>query len=184
MTLSILICTIPKRRDMLERLVKSLNFQQIPYEKQVEIMFDNGGGSVGSKRQKLIEAAKTDYIVFIDDDDLVPTDYISSILLALKSEPDVIGFLGWITTNGRNQKQFKISKDCDYVDTGKRYERFNNHLSPIKRSIALQIGYKDMTFQEDYDYAVRLRESGLIKTEVFIPKSLYFYRYVTRKSYT
>lgn len=181
MILSILICTIPKRLYMLRLLLHELEKQKTP---DIEILTDNGTGTIGAKRQRMIEKAKGEYVVFIDDDDMVSKDYISSILFALESKPDVVGFMGWITTNGRNKTNFKISKDCGYQTTGKGHERFNNHLSPVKRSIALQIGYKDISWQEDYDYALRLTNSGLIKTERFISKALYYYQYVTRKNYT
>lgn len=181
MTLSILICTIPKRLYMLRLLLHELEKQKTP---DVEILTDNGTGTIGAKRFRLLDKAKGEYVAFIDDDDMVSKDYISSILFALESKPDVVGFLGWITTNGRNKTVFKISKDCGYQTTAKGHERFNNHLSPVKRTIALQIGYKDISWQEDYDYAVRLTNSGLIKTERFISKALYFYQYVTKKSYS
>lgn len=181
MKLSILICTIPKRQYMLRVLLKELEKQKTD---QVEILTDNEKGSIGAKRQRLIEKATGEYVVFIDDDDMVSKDYISSILFAIESKPDVVGFMGWITTNGRNKTNFKISKDCEYKTTPKGYERFNNHLSPVKREIALQIGYKDISWEEDYDYAVRLTNSGLIKTERFISKALYYYQYVTKKSYS
>lgn len=184
MILSILICTIPKRKYLLEILVKGLKAQIALCNTDVEIIPDPNPGTVGAKRQRLIEKAQGEYVVFIDDDDRVSADYVRSVLYALESKPDVVGFMGFITTNGRYKTHFKISKDCGYETTVKGHERFNNHLSPIKRSIALQIGYKDITFQEDYDYAVRLVNSGLIKTERFISKYLYFYQYVTKKSYT
>lgn len=180
MILSILICTIPKRKYLLDLLVKELKSQIV---KDVEIISDNGNGTIGAKRQRLLEKAQGEYVVFVDDDDWISKDYVSSILFALESQPDVVGFMGWITTNGRQKTNFKISKDCGYHKTVRGYERFNNHLSPVKRTIALQIGYKDISWQEDYDYAVRLVNSGLIKTERFISKALYFYRYITSKSY-
>ena len=111
---------------------------------------------------------------------------VSEILKAISNgEPDVIGFCGAMTTNGHSRIHWKISKDLPYdahEENGvKYYRRFNNHLSPIKKEIALQIGYKDIYVGEDYDYAVRLKESRLIKTEVFINKELYFYNYITNK---
>lgn len=166
---------------MLRVLLKELEKQKT---EGVEIIPDPFPGTIGAKRQRLIEKAKGEYVVFIDDDDMVSKDYISSILFALESKPDVVGFMGWITTNGRNKTNFKISKDCEYKTTHKGYERFNNHLSPVKREIALQIGYKDISWEEDYDYAVRLTNSGLIKTERFIAKALYYYQYVTKNSYS
>jgi hypothetical protein len=184
MILSILICTIPKRKDLLERLVAELRSQILQSKKEVEILIDGREGTIGAKSQRLIEKAQSEYVAFIDDDDMVSSDYLSSILYALETKPDVVGFMGWITTNGRNKTNFKISKECGYNKTGRGYERFNNHLSPVKREIALQIGYKDVSWQEDYDYALRLTNSGLIKTERFISKALYYYQYVTTKSYS
>lgn len=184
MILSLLICTIPKRKDLLDRLVAELRSQILLSGKMVEILIDNGLGTIGGKRQRLIEKAQGEYVAFIDDDDMVSDDYLKSILYVLETKPDVVGFMGWITTNGRDKTNFKISKDCGYAKTIRGYERFNNHLSPIKKEIALQIGYKDISFGEDYDYALRLTNSGLIKTERFISKALYYYQYVSKKSYT
>lgn len=184
MTLSILILTIPKRKVLFDRLNLELRSQVLTCNSKVEILADNGDGTIGGKRQRLLEKAQGDYVVFIDDDDWVSEDYLSSILFAIESNPDVVGFFGWITTNGMHRKRFILSKECDYVDRAERYERHNNHLCPVKRDIALQIGYKNVSWQEDYDYAVRLKHSGLIKTERFISKSLYFYKYMTKKSYT
>lgn len=184
MILSLLICTIPKRKDLFDNLTLELRAQILASRSPVEILADNGEGTIGAKRQRLLEKAQGDYVVFIDDDDWISTDYLKSILFALESKPDVVGFMGWITTNGKNKTIFKISKDCDYKKTVRGYERFNNHLSPVKRSIALQIGYEDISWEEDYRYALKLINSGLVKTEKFIAKSLYFYKYVTEKSYS
>lgn len=184
MILSLLICTIPKRKNLFDRLTLELRSQILVCQTQVEILADNGKGTIGAKRQRLLEQAQGEYVVFIDDDDKVSSDYLRSILYAIESGPDAVGFMGMITTDGRRKTEFRISKDCEYKTTSKGYERFNNHLSPVKREIALQIGYKDISWEEDYDYAVRLHESGLIKTERFIAKHLYFYNYITRKTYT
>lgn len=182
MQLSILIPTILKRRHMLDRLKLEL-LTQIA-DSEVELLTDPGIGTVGAKRQRLLKQAKGEYVVFIDDDDWVSEDYISSILAAIELKPDVIGMNGWITTNGLYKKKFTLSKNCEYKDNGTYYERFNNHLCPVRREIALQIGFKDMGFGEDYDYALRLKNSGLIKEEVFISKDLYHYKFISRKSYS
>ena len=46
-------------------------------------MFDNKKRSVGEKRQDLLNLAKGQYLVFIDDDDRISDDYISSIIQAM-----------------------------------------------------------------------------------------------------
>lgn len=176
--LSILICTLPRRQRLLSDLLADLRRQG----GDAEILTDNGAGSVGAKRQRLLEAATGDYVAFIDDDDDVNPLYVHNILTHA-GQCDVIGFEGEITTNGRDKRRFTISMHHNYEEKNGVYYRYNNHLSPIRREIALAIGYKDMSFGEDFDYATRLRDSGLIKTEHYIYAPMYFYKYVTRKSY-
>lgn len=188
--LSIMIPATPDREKMLYGLLSCLHTQieVAGVEKEVEILveMDNYEISVGAKRQKLLERTKGKYVVAIDSDDEVSENYISSIMEALKSNPDVIGFNGFMLTNGVNRENFKISKDLPYITVpdafGKNsYLRHSNHLSVVRRSIALKIGYKDLRFAEDYDYSVRLKSSGLLKTEVVIEKDLYIYKYNPKK---
>jgi len=180
MILSILICTIPKRKFQLQALMKLLLRQIGEYEVQV-IADSNMSITTGAKRNHLINLAEGKYVCFIDDDDTISKDYVPEIMKALESEPDVVGFKGWITTNGRDKREWKISKDFPYETVGKTYLRYNNHLSPIKKEIALQVPYPDLTYGEDFDFATRLKESGLIQTEVFIDKHLYNYNFRTKK---
>lgn len=181
MILSILIPTIQTRKDMFERMCQEIRSQILRSGQEIELLADNGDGTVGAKRQRLLEKAQGDYVAFIDDDDRIDPNYLNYILVALNKLPDVIGFCGIITINGRNARMFRISKDFKYEERRGVYYRYNNHLCPVKRSIALQVGYKDMGYGEDYDYATRLKESGLIETEVFIDQNLYFYKYLTKK---
>lgn len=188
--LSILIPSTNDRNDMLYNLLDHLHYQleEEKLEDKVEIItdIDNGEESIGNKRQRLIQKAKGEWICFIDSDDWVANDYIEWIFLAMKENPDVINFSGFMTTSGANRENFKIGKDFPYItikDAHGRneYYRYSNHLSIIKRIIALQIGYKNLRFAEDYDYAKRLKESGLIKTEYLIDAELYHYKYVKVK---
>jgi glycosyltransferase involved in cell wall biosynthesis len=180
MILSILIATMPERKDMFDRLLFEVRSQVSRSGIDIEILADNGIGSIGAKRQRMIEAAQGDYICFIDDDDEIMTDYLSCILTALESKPDAVGFKGWTTTDGRKPKDFYISRVYDrYHEKNSVYYRFNNHLSPVRRDISIAAGFTDMGFGEDTDYAVRMRP--LIKTEVFIDRKLYHYKYVSKK---
>lgn len=167
---------------MLRDLKASLVLQSTGFD--VEILTDDKPGSIGAKRQRLLELSTGDYVAFIDDDDDINPQYIKLIFERLGPDCDVIGFEGEITTNGRNKKRFTISKEHPYEEKNGIYYRYNNHLSPIRRDIALAIGYKDMNFGEDFDYAMRLKESGLINTEKYIYTPMYFYRYRSfKKSY-
>lgn len=189
--LSVLIPTLPDRKNFLFDLLDELHYQMEYWdvESEVEIIIDDTEKhlSIGAKRQRLLEKANGEYIVFIDDDDMILNDYLWVIVSGIKSDkPDVVSFNGYMTTNGKNRENFKIRKDFPYItikDTsGKNeYLRYNNHLSPIKREIALKIGYKDLSFAEDYDYAKRLKDSSLIKTEYYFDGDLYHYKYIPNK---
>ena len=192
MILSVLIPTTPDREKMLYDLLYHLHHQieKEEYQHVIELIVevDNREHSVGHKRQSLLEKAKGEYVVFIDDDDEVSGDYISSIMDVINEErPDVIGFDGYMSVNGEGRENFNISKDLPYITIedpfgSKLHLRYNNHLSPVKREIALQIGFKDLKFAEDFDYAKRLHESGLLKTETVIKKDLYHYKYIPNKT--
>jgi glycosyltransferase involved in cell wall biosynthesis len=177
MILSILIATVVERKEKFNILYSFLQKQLV---NNVEILFesDNKEISIGKKRQNLLEKANGKWVVFIDDDDWVSDDYINSIVEALKENPDCVGF--YIECSGTKGKTASVSNKWDDWKNnieGFDYIRTPYQKSPIKKEICLNISYKDMRFGEDYDFSKRLKESNLIKTEVFIPKVLYYYRY-------
>ena len=188
--LSILICSLHKRFGMLGALLRNLDYQitEANARDLVEVLVkvDGGERSTGRKRDELLREAKGRMICFHDDDDLPSDDYVSEILKAAESDPDAIGFQGTTSTNGRDVKKWFISKDLPYrtckdAQGMEYFERYSNHLAPIRRTIALQIGFPDQYTFEDFFYAQKLHESGLIKSEVLINKPLYHYRFIPNK---
>jgi len=177
--LSLLIPTLPQRRAMFERLTAELRSQIQAAQVEVEVLADNGIGTVGAKRQRLLEKSQGKYVCFVDDDDWVTPEYVHSLLKACSEGKDAVGFRGWMTTNGKKPEDFSISRVHEYTKRNGVYLRYNNHLTPVRREIALKVGFKDSSFGEDYDYATRLRP--FIKTETYIDKKLYHYRYITKK---
>lgn len=181
MIISILIATMPSRDRELRRLLNNLRDQCEDVE-EVEIIINSRMNiNIGEKRNLLLSEAKGKYIVFIDDDDHVSEDYVSLILAACKSESDCIGISGTITTNGKNASQWHISKQYGrWFQSGTIYYRTPNHISPVKRELALQAGFPEIAFGEDAEYSKRLLP--LLKTETIIKGNLYHYDYYTQKS--
>lgn len=62
-----------------------------------------------------------------------------------------------------------------------KYERFQNHLNAIKTSITKKFKFPDKNYGEDFDWATIVHESGLIKTEHYIPEIIYHYYHVNNK---
>lgn len=181
--LSILIPTVEGREEKLQRLKSILvpQLEKVLNENEeilVELIIakDNKEISIGRKRQKLLEKAKGEYIVFIDDDDTISKDYVSSILKNLGA--DAVGFLIDCYSDGVYTGRAKASRIyLDWADNvdGFRYVRNIYHKTAHLRTLALQTGFKDLRYGEDYDYCKRL--APLIKTENFIDKIMYFYQY-------
>lgn len=187
MKLSILICTIPERAEKFAILHEHMKEQIRHYglQKEVEVLNDQRPRkelSVGAKRQSLLERAKGDFVVFIDDDDMVPFEYSKRITDAISADIDCIGFkIMCYGTDPKGKPELAAASNkypawADNVD-GYRYVRMIYHKTPHRREHALAIGYRDMRFAEDADYSKRLKDSGLLVNEVFIPEVMYEYRF-------
>jgi Glycosyl transferase family 2 len=181
--LSILICTVPPRKEMLDSLLNDLQRQisLLPkeYGKKIEIIWNSDIEMVrGNKRNKLLDIATGKFVVFIDDDDHVSEDYVHSILEAIAMDPtvDCIGMDGWMTTNGQDYREWSISKTYgSWYEKDSVYYRTPNHISPIRRELADLHGFPDIDFAEDYKYSMDVLP--YLKRETKINKKLYHYDY-------
>lgn len=170
--LSILICSLEKRKESLDRLLSVLK-QQKTDEVEILVDVDNGEKIIGQKRNDLLEKSTGDYVCFIDDDDLVSDDYISRILDAIKSKKDCITFRGiWIDRHG--VKQIRWKKDIKKIEKKNNcYYIYANHITPVKREIAIKCKFSLKSIGEDADYAKRISE--FLNDEYYIDKNLYIY---------
>src|SRR3990172_1178103 len=110
MILSILICSLESRFELLKQLHFHL-FKQIYTLNalgKVEVIcnVDNKQKTTGQKRNELLQAARGKYISFIDDDDWVADEYVNEILKAAQSDCDVMAINGIMTMDGNNPIRF------------------------------------------------------------------------------
>lgn len=185
MTLSILIPTILGREKFFNALHECLTIQ-VAGKKEVEIIIskDNREKSIGQKRNELLQQAKNDYSVFIDDDDTIPDYYIDEVLKAIRSNPDVVSFMGNYILNGEPQKEFIHSlKYREYDESMYYYYRPPNHLNPMRTEIAKQFYFPLKSMFEDTDWAMQIAKAGVLKTEYYIDKIMYNYQYVSNKKH-
>jgi hypothetical protein len=177
-TLSILIATTIDRREMFKKLYYELFVQTKDLPVEIKFEEDNYEISVGAKRQKLLLRAQGDYIAYFDSDDWPFEFYVSEILKALEKKPDCVGLLIHMTTNGKKPQvcchSLKYKEWKERVD-GYDYVRNVTHFNPVRRDLALQVGFNNIRFGEDRVYSDALTK--LCKTEVFINKKLFHYRY-------
>lgn len=184
MKLSILICTIAERKAQFDSLISELLKQDTQSQCEIISICDNKELTIGAKRQKLLDIAKGDFVVYIDDDDKVAPDYIEKICNAIQPGVDSIGFLQHCTSIYPNVTRTAIAHLSNrwngWSDSvgGYQHVRTPYHKTPIKREIAHSIGFNsELRFGEDHDFSIRLKQSGKIQNEVFIPEIMYYYQY-------
>jgi glycosyltransferase involved in cell wall biosynthesis len=185
MKLSILICSLEKRQEQLAELLAELNLQITSCDASdiVEVMteVDSKQITTGAKRNNLLNKASGKYICFIDDDDHIYPNYIKLILEATESDADCIATTGIYSINGGHPVKWRLSKD--FIDEDKFDSQINeivyfrraNHLTPVKRELALQAMFPDQSNAEDKEYSSRL--NPFLQSEVEIKELIYHYDY-------
>lgn len=184
MKLSILIATVPERRAEFLAL-KAEFYRQIKaggFANLVELVINpapRGTISIGTKSQIMLMESKGDYVVRFDDDDFPKPWYISDIMEALRNNPDCVGFKIYMTTNGKNPETCIHSlANSTWEKKNGVYLRTVTHFNPVRRDIALAVGYPDKSFGEDKDFSDGV--TPLCKHEVYIDKFMFDYRYTNK----
>ena len=186
--LSILVCTLDSRKDFLDRLKTILDPQVSKNSELVELLIeqDSGAASIGRKRNNLLKRAQGEYVAFVDDDDIVSSDYVERILGALEGEPDCVGIhllhfndntLAGFTYHSLDYRSWFQDKD---TSTGMmRYYRNPNHLNPIRREHALKVLFPEISMGEDREYSKNILQ--YLKTEKYIVEPIYYYLFRSKK---
>jgi glycosyltransferase involved in cell wall biosynthesis len=182
-----MIPTLDARRDLLNRLFQELNNQiQNRAGIKISILNDFQELSIGRRRNILLENTDSQYVCFFDDDDLPTPYYIEGIYNAALSGCDCASLKGIYTENGANPeifehsikyKEWKTNYGVPYPNI--KYERTPNHLNLIKRELAVQVRFEEISFSEDKIWSDKINELGLIKTEYYIEQPIYNYLKIT-----
>ena len=188
-TLSILICSVDteERQAKLKKLISELNRQISKNfaEEVIEIIIDtdNMDKSVGKKRNDLIEKAQGEFICFIDDDDFISENYLSTILYHLNPSIDILLIAIEHIENGVNKPKIIPSLYIDNLNTGEAVFKTNHfHLCPHKKSIARNVLFEWVNFAEDMLYSQKMVKH--INNYFLISEPIYIYFDNLEKSLT
>lgn len=167
---SILICTVPNRRDRMQVLYEGLEDQirrcsSAAGRVEILVLCDNKTRSVGFKRQALLDIARGEFISFIDDDDAVSVDYIEQILYALDYHQlpivDLVTFAVKVTIDGKKEGIVRASKQYIPKDLWAPLQEYEPpvifrppHMLMVWRtSVARKGTFPDENFGEDFKWA-------------------------------
>lgn len=176
---TISILTIPERKQMFDKLLNHLMWQIGEIDDIQIVSYPSAEETIATKRQRTLDEADGRYINFIDDDDWISDDYVSSIYPHLKrGVVDMVGFQTCLTVNGKPQKPvYNSIQYTSWSQDSQAYYRNVNHLCPVKREIA-RLGKFDGGFGEDRRWAEAV--SPHVLTEAYVDRVLYYYRYSTK----
>src|SRR5688572_10199273 len=158
MKLAILICTMPERKTVFDRLMDTLERQKyaLPNPDDVDFLWHNAERNqktTGRKRNELVAMAvefKAQYVAHFDDDDLPGPNYLKRNLEGIKLGVDCCSLIGQIYWSGKPGKPFHHSKDItEWWEDDQRYYRCVNHLNCQKLDLVKNIPFPDQVFGED-----------------------------------
>lgn len=181
--LSILIPTMPYRKQKFDRLMDNLNTQKRP-NVDINVLSTDNSLDIATKRNLMLSNSKGRYTAFIDDDDVVKGNYIDSILAALESEPDCVGFkLAYIrdgihsATIDQSMKFKTHDKKVYRKNDGSAFNYVSkpiNHINAIKSDLFRKIGFPSgVKYGEDRLFSLMLQR--FLTSEEYIDDHLYYY---------
>lgn len=165
-TLSILIPSIPSRRDKMERLRTELYRQAFnlhtltPESGFIEVLVDDskpfldGGLSIGKKREALVKRAQGRHLCFLDDDDTVSPDYVSTVLSLCAQQKHVCTFraLFKLQTYWGLVNMSLGNKENEDATPERMIQRPPWHICPVWTEFARLYPFKDINNAEDYEW--------------------------------
>ena len=180
---TILIPTLTCRREMLGRLLEVLRPQADAHCFRILIQEDAGEMTIGEKRNALIDRAATagsDFVAFVDDDDMVSPDYCQWIRAALEHDPaaDCIGFRSMRYMDGQRlgECMFSIQVQPANLQLSPRdwqFYRSPQFPSPVRIEHAAATRCLPQCWGEERDYARRILPR--LKAETYIDRVLHHY---------
>lgn len=184
-TWSILVPTLGERRPLFERLMAGLLPQLDPYAGRVRVIgwHNDGSPSLPKIRQRMVETAGTEYVSFVDDDDMVSPNYVREIVAALAQAPDYVGFQVQCYSDGAPIAVAYHSLEYRrWRNLPGRFERDISHINPIRTRLALRADFSRSRSgaAEDREWAGQLRRLRVLRNQVMVDRILYHYLFATK----
>ena len=152
MTVTIVVCHLRERRQLLSRCLFYLENQTVRPD---AVFVMHGEGGKGDKLEKAFRLAETSHVMVVDDDDWVSPVLVESIQ---GFDVDFVGYDALQTVAGR------------YAET--IHQETASHICPLRTDLATLI-----PFTNEYlaDIKWTKATAPFVKTEAYVDRPLYFY---------
>lgn len=196
---SILIPTVPSRLrtvypDLIDKLLKQIEENNASYFVEVLALFDNKTRILGEKRNDLVRLARGIFSCFIDDDDDIADDYVSSILKEIDEHRDAHCIVFGSDTIFIKCPHYEKNRvvHCEYgVEFPKaKYIDANqwrgkpSHTMVWRSEIMKKHQFTPKNNGEDFDFVYSAYHDIDPNKQIRINKTLYYYRYNSRTTET
>lgn len=186
-TWTILVPTLGERRELFERMIWPLLHQTGPGGGRVKVVgyWNNGLPRLPAIRQRMIETTGTEYLCFVDDDDLVSHQYVDRIARALAERPDYVGFQVQCYSSGNPTAiSYHSLEHRGWRNEATAYYRDISHVNPIRTTLARLGDFRAARpgRAEDRAWVDQLRASGRVRNQVMIDEIMYHYLYEPKAS--
>lgn len=172
--LSILVATVSSRKSLLTRLLWTLE-PQLNSHAEV-IIHTSDTLPMGDKFNELYARANGNLAVQVDDDDLVPADYVDTVLTCAVKGADYVGHNILYTVNGIYQETYiSDPRNASHIPYGANPKV--RHVTP-KCPVDTHEARKHLFgnhFSTDYDWVKALISGGYPYNPAFVDKVLYHY---------
>jgi len=188
MILSVLIPATPKRYlshlwPLWRKLEGQVNALQNSSDVELLVFLDNRQRTIGEKRDALVQMSRGEFVTFVDDDDDVSDDYISTLVSIAKCCTDatsVITFDQRVIVNGVEATcQFSLAHPNERF-AQPTFRRNAWHVCAWRGSLARRFRFPANNYGEDWGWAKHLVAEAT--GEVRVSRTLHTYRYDERVS--
>lgn len=152
MDLTIVVCTIPERDQLLRRCLFYLEHQS---DQDFDVLVVHGPGPKGDKLNRAFPRVRTSHLMICDDDDWVSERLVASV------KPHTADFVGY------DALQLVDGKFNQVI-----HQSTASHICPIRTDLAAQVPFGN-EYLADVHWTNAVAQ--LVETEAYIDDVLYFY---------
>ena len=165
MKLSVLIPTVSPRESLLSRLLWSITSQTGDFEIVV-----HGGDTIpmGDKLNRMFTVAQGEYVVCVDDDDMLADSYMEQVLPRLE-DVDFLGYRILVLRDGAFWME--VEHRGGVTGWGSKV-RGVGPKCPIRRELALQVPFGN-AYTDDVTWSSQV--GRLVRAAGFVDRPLYIY---------